>query len=102
MSNGGPSIGLVRTSTSGHAVVELTSSRIDSPPRCVSNRTSPNNNDDTDVVDSRAEGISVSVLKDADSRGCLESSEVLMHTPEPSAERIEPLLQSQGSKPCQQ
>ena len=62
MSNGGPSIGLVRTSTSGHAVVELTSSRIDSPPRCVSNRTSPNKNDDTDVVDSRAEGISVSDL----------------------------------------
>ena len=34
---GGPSIGLLRTSTSGHTVVELTSSRIDSPPWCVSN-----------------------------------------------------------------
>ena len=37
MSTGGPSIGLLRTSTSGHAVIELTGSRIDSPPRCVSN-----------------------------------------------------------------
>ena len=35
-STGGPSIDLLRTSTSGHAVVELTSSRIDLPPRCVS------------------------------------------------------------------
>ena len=43
MPNGGPSIGLLRTSTTGHAVVELTSSRIDSPPRRVGNRNSPNN-----------------------------------------------------------
>ena len=40
MSTGEPSIGLLRTSTSGHAVIELTSSRIDSPPRCVSNQNS--------------------------------------------------------------
>ena len=32
-----PSIGFPRTSTSGHAVVELTSSRIDSPPWRVGN-----------------------------------------------------------------
>ena len=32
MSTSGPSIGFLRTSTSGHAVVELTSSRIDSAP----------------------------------------------------------------------
>ena len=37
MSTGGPSIRLLRTNTSGHDVVELTSSRIDSQPRCVSN-----------------------------------------------------------------
>ena len=37
MSTSGPSIGFLRTSTSGHAVVELTSSRIDSPPWRVSN-----------------------------------------------------------------
>ena len=37
MLTGGPSMSLLRTSTSGHAVVELTSSRIDSPARCVSN-----------------------------------------------------------------
>ena len=37
MSTSRPSIGFLRTSTSGHAVVELTSSRIDSPPWCVSN-----------------------------------------------------------------
>ena len=59
MTTGGPSIGLLRTSTSGHAVVELTSSRIDSPPGCVSNQNSSNNDDGTDVIDSRAEGISV-------------------------------------------
>ena len=79
MLTGGPSIGMLRTSTSGHAVVELTSSRIDSPPRCVGNRNSPNNDDDTDVVDSRAEGISVNDMKAAGSRVCLESTEVLMH-----------------------
>ena len=62
-------------------MVELTSSRIDSPPRCVGNRNSPNNDDDTDVVDSRAEGISVNDLKAAGSRVCLESTEVLMHIP---------------------
>ena len=37
MSTSRPSIGFLRTSTSGHAVVELTSSRIDSPPWRVSN-----------------------------------------------------------------
>ena len=79
MSTGGPSIGLLRTSTSGHAVVELTSSRIDLPPRRVGNPNSPNNDDDTDIVDSRAEGISVNDLEAADSGVCLESTEVLMH-----------------------
>ena len=34
---GGPSICLLRTGTSGHAVVQLTSWRVDSPPRRVSN-----------------------------------------------------------------
>ena len=79
MSTGGPSIGLLRTSTSGHAVVELTSSRMDSPPRCVSNRNSPNNDDDTDIVDSRAEGKSVNDLEAAGSRVCFEATELLMH-----------------------
>ena len=36
VSTSGPSISFLRTSTSGHAVVELTSSRIDSPPWRVS------------------------------------------------------------------
>ena len=80
MSTGGPSIGLLRTSTSGHAVVELTSLRIDSPPRCVSNQKSSNNDDGTDVINSRAEGISVNDLKHVGSRTFfLESTEVLMH-----------------------
>ena len=57
----------------------MTSSCIDSPPRRVGNRNSPNNDDDTDVVDSRAEGISVNDLEAAGSRVCLESTEVLMH-----------------------
>ena len=80
MSTGRPSIGLLRTSTSGHAVVELTSSRIASPPRCVSNQNSPNNDDGTDVIDPRAEGILVNDLKHVGSRAFyLESTEVLMH-----------------------
>ena len=76
MSTGGPSIGLLR----GHAVVELTSSRLDSPPRCVSNRNFPNNDDGTDVIDSRAQGIPVNDLKHVGSRAFfLESTEMLMH-----------------------
>ena len=79
MSAGAPSIGLLRTSTSSHAVIELTGWRMHSPPRCVSNRNSPNNDDDTDVVDSRTEGISVNDLKAAGLRVFLELTEVLMH-----------------------
>ena len=80
MSTSGPSIGFLRTNTSGHAVVELTSSRIDSPPWHVSNRNSSNNDDGTDVIDSRAEGISVNDLKHVGSRTFfLESTEVLMY-----------------------
>ena len=80
MSTSGPSIGFLRTSTSGHAVVELTSWRIDSPPWRVINRNSSNNNDGTDVIDFRAEGISVNDLKHVGSRiFFLESTEVLMY-----------------------
>ena len=61
-------------------MVELTSSCIDSPPWRVSNRNSSHNNDGTDVVDSRAEGISVNDLKHVSSRPFfLESTEVLMY-----------------------
>ena len=76
ISTGSTSICLLRTGTSGHAVVELTSSRVDSPPRRFSNRKSPSNND---VVDPRNEGIWVGNLETACSRVCLESTEVLMH-----------------------
>ena len=80
MSTGGPSIGLLRSSTSGHAVVDMTSSRIDSPPRCVSNRNSPNNDDGTDVINFRAEGILVNDLKHVGLRAFfLEWTEVMMH-----------------------
>ena len=80
MSTSRPSIGFLRTSTSGHAVVELTSSRIDSPPWRVSNLNSSHNNDGTDVIDFRAEGISVNDLKHVGSRNFfLESTEVLMY-----------------------
>ena len=97
MSTGGPSIGLLRTSTSSHALVELTRSRIDSPPRCVSNRNSPNNDDGTDVIDSRAEGISVNDLKHVGSRVfSLESTEVLMHM----LAIGESTLQSQSNRFC--
>ena len=80
MSTSGPSIGFLRTSTGGHAVVELTSSRIDSPPWRVSNRNSSNNNDGTDVINFGAESISVNDLKHVGSRiFFLESTEVLMY-----------------------
>ena len=62
-----------------HAVVELTSWRIDSPPGRVGNRNSPNNDNGADVVKPRTEGISVNDLEAAGSRLRLESTEVLMH-----------------------
>ena len=80
MSTSKSSIGFLRASTSGHAVVELTSSRIDSPPWRVGNRNLSHNNDGTGVIDSRAEGISVNDLKHVGSRTFfLESTEVLMY-----------------------
>ena len=61
-------------------MVKLTSSRIDSPPWRVSNRNSLHNNDATDVMDSRAKGISVNDLKHVGSRNFfLESTKVLMY-----------------------
>ena len=61
-------------------MVELTSSRIDSPPWRVSNRKSSHDNDRTDVIDSRTEGISVNDLKHVRLRTFfLESTEVLMY-----------------------
>ena len=60
-----PSICLLQTGTSGHAVVELTSLRMDSPPRRVGNPNSPSNDDDADVVDPRTERISVNDLQTA-------------------------------------
>ena len=97
MSTSGPSIGFLRTITSGHAVVELTSSRIDSPPWRVSNRNSSNNDDGTDVIDSRAEGISINDLKHVCSRTFfLESTEALMYILTIS----ESTLQSKSNRFC--
>ena len=97
MSTSGPSIGFLRTSTSGHAVVELTSSRIDSPPWRVSNRNSSNNHDGTDVIDSRAEGMSVNDLTHVGSRTFfLGSTKVLMHILTIS----ESTLQSKSNRFC--
>ena len=97
MSTSRPSIGFLPTSTSGHAVVELTSSCIDSPPWRVSNRNSPHNNDGTDVIDSRSEGISVNDLKHVGSRTFfLESTEVLMYILTIS----EGALQSESNRFC--
>ena len=80
MSTSRPSIGFLRTSTSGHAVVELTSSHIVSPPWRVSNRKSSHNNDGTDVIDSRTEGISVNDFKHVGlGTFFLESTQVLMY-----------------------
>ena len=97
MSTSRPPIGFLRTSTSGHAVVELTSSRIDSPPRRVGNRKSSYDNDIADVVLFRAEGISVDNLKRVGSRTFfLESTEVLMDIVAVS----EGTLQSESNRFC--
>ena len=99
MSTGATSISLLQTSTSGHAVVELTSSRIDSPPPRVSNRISPNKDDGTDVIDFGAEGISVNDLEHVGSRtSFLESTEVLMHI----LAIGERTLQSEANRFCSQ
>ena len=96
MSTRRPSIGFLRTSASGHAVVELTSSRIGSPPWRVSNRNS-SHTDGTDVINSRAKGISVSDLKHVGSRAFfLESTEVLMYILTIS----EGTLQSESNRFC--
>ena len=97
MSTAGTSIGFLRSSTSGHAVVELTSLCIDSPPWRVSNRNSSNNDDGTDVIDSRAEGISVNDLKHVGSTTLfLGSTEVLMYILAIS----ESTLQSESNRFC--
>ena len=97
MSTSRPSIGFLRTSTSGHAVIELTSSRIDSPAWRVSDQNSSNNDDGTDVIDSRAEGISVNDVKHVGSRIIfLESTEVLMYILSIS----ESTLQSESNRFC--
>ena len=97
MSSSSPSIGLLRTSTSGHAVVELTSSRIDSRPRRVSDRKSSHNNDGTEVIDSRTEGISVNDLKHVGlTTFFLESTEALMYILTIS----EGTLQSESNRFC--
>ena len=97
MSTSSPSIGFLRSSTCGHAVVELTSSRIDSPPRRVGNRKSSYDNDGADVVLFRAEGISVDDLKRGGSRTFfLESTEVLMDIVAIS----EGTLQSESNRFC--
>ena len=74
----GPSMRLFGTSTSGIPVVELTSSRVDSPPRCVGDPNPSSNDDCADVVDSRTEGVSVNDLETVRSRLGLELTRVLM------------------------
>ena len=97
MSTSSPSIGFLQTSTSGHAVVELTSSRIDSPPWRVSSRKSSHDNDGTDVIDSRTQGISVNDLKHVGLRTFfLESTELLMYILTIS----EGALQSESNRFC--
>ena len=96
ISTGGPSMCLLRTGTSGTAVVELTGSRVDSPRQRVRDRNPPSNDDGPDVVDPRTEGISVSDLETASSRVCLESTQVLMHI----LTIGESALQSQSNRFC--
>ena len=79
MLTNGLSICSFRTSTSGISVVELTSSRVGSPLRCVSDRSPLSNDDCADIVDSRNEGISVNDLETVRSGVGLESTQVLVH-----------------------
>ena len=93
---GGPSVCLLRARTSGTAVVELTSPRVDSPPRCDGNQNSPSNDYGADVVDSRTRGISVGNLEAACWGIRLESTEVLMHILSVS----ESVLQRESNRLC--
>ena len=77
-------------------MVELTISRVHSPPRRVGNRNTPSNDDGADVGDLRSEGISVDDLGTACSRVCLESTEVLMHI----LDIGESVLQSESNHFC--
>ena len=79
MSTSGPSICQSGASTSGIAVVDLTSSRVDSPPGGVGDRNPPSNGDCAKIVGFRTEGVSVNDLKTVRSRVGLKSTEVLMH-----------------------
>ena len=85
---------MLRTGTSGHAVVELTSSSVDSPPRHVGNQNSPSNDHGTDVADPWTDGISVGDVETACSTVCSESTEVLMHI----VARGESALQSESNR----
>ena len=67
---------LLRARTSRTAVVELTSPRVDSPPRCDGNQNSLSNDYGADVVESRTEDIWVGNLEAACWGICLESTEV--------------------------
>ena len=60
-------------------MVELTSSRVDSPTWSVGDRKSPNNDTCADVVLTRSEDVSIIDLQSVRSRIGLESTEVLMH-----------------------
>ena len=79
MSTSGPLIFLSRTSSSGIAVVKLTSSRVNSPPRGVGHLKPPSHDDYADVVDSRTKGVSVNDLESVRSRVGMGSTKVLMH-----------------------
>ena len=76
-------------------MVELTSPRVDWPPRRAGNRNSPSNDDGADVVHPRTEGIWVSDLETACARVCLESTEVSMHI----LTIGESVLQSESNRP---
>ena len=77
-------------------MIELTSLRVESPPRPVGNRNSPSNDDGADVVHPRTGGILVGDPETACSRDCLESTEVLMHILTIS----ESVLQSESNRLC--
>ena len=79
VSTSGQSIFQKRTSTSGIAVVQLTSSRVHSPPRVVRDRNPLSHDDCADVVDPRTDSVSVNDLETVRSRFGLKPAEVLMH-----------------------
>ena len=98
MSTSSPLTLLPRTGTSGVAVVNLASPRVNSPPCGVSNRKSSNNDDCADILFVGTEPVSINSIEGFCWRICLKSTEILMHV----LFVCESTLQSKSNPLCSQ